>query len=159
LLTPNSFDEVIKPTRLRFGLVFAIIARWPNIYKKPLSMRNLLYLAAILVIGGSCSTMKSSSTSASPSTTAQQAAKKPGSPEFLENISLKPVKETGTIDAGSSGKSNTSGAGDKVNIEYASPLLLKYAILMNAPVEELNNEKLINFIDDWYGTKYRLGGE
>ena len=30
---------------------------------------------------------------------------------------------------------------------------------MDAPVEELNNEKLIHFIDDWYGTKYRLGGE
>jgi lipoprotein Spr len=30
---------------------------------------------------------------------------------------------------------------------------------MNAPVEELNNEKLIDFIDEWYGTKYRLGGD
>jgi len=34
----------------------------------------------------------------------------------------------------------------------------KYAILLDAPVEELNDDKLLSFIDEWYGTRYRLGG-
>ena len=123
-------------------------------------MRSLLYLVAIIVIGSSCSTMKSTSASASSPTS--RAEKKSGSPEFLENIKIKPVNGKETVDAPPLKKDGNTGAGsagDKASIEYISPTLMKYAILMNAPVEELNNEKLISFIDEWYGTRYRLGGE
>jgi hypothetical protein len=111
----------------------------------------------MVIIGSSCSTMKSSSSTAPVS--AQQVEKKSSSPEFIQTISIKGKQ---SIDAPplvkSAGTVNT-GQVDKSTIELASPVLLKYAILMNAPVEELNNDKLINFIDEWYGTKYRLGGE
>ena len=123
-------------------------------------MRSLLYLVAIIVIGSSCSTIKTTSASASSPTTHSE--KKAGSTAFLENITIKPVNGKETVEAPPLKKEGSTGSGstgDKASIEYVSPTLLKYAILMNAPVEELNNEKLISFIDEWYGTKYRLGGE
>ena len=45
-----------------------------------------------------------------------------------------------------------------VSIEKASALQLKYAVLLNTEVELLENDPLLEHIDDWYGTKYRLGG-
>jgi cell wall-associated NlpC family hydrolase len=44
------------------------------------------------------------------------------------------------------------------SIESCSTLQFKYAILTDANVEELRNEKLIRFVDEWYGTKYNYGG-
>jgi NlpC/P60 family len=125
-------------------------------------MRYLLLLGIITIIGSSCSTMKSSSQGAVTHSSTTHSQKKPGSPEFIENISIKPVKGGESIEPPPLKKEaglGSAAAGDKSSIEFASPVLLKYAILMNAPVEELNNEKLIGFIDDWYGTKYRYGGE
>src|ERR1700754_1401774 len=123
-------------------------------------MRYLILLLAIPIVVTSCSTMKSSSSVSPAASTHTQ--KKSGSPEFIETISIKPAAGKTAIEAPPIKKENTgvsTNAGDHTSIEFASPVLLKYAILMNAPVEELNNEKLIHFIDDWYGTKYRLGGE
>jgi len=123
-------------------------------------MRYLLSLVAICLIGSSCSTMKSSSTAAS--STSSHSPKKPGSPEFIETISIKPAKGGESYEAPPLKNEKTTSAssqGDHTAIELVSPTVIKYAILMNAPVEELNNAKLINFIDEWYGTKYKLGGE
>jgi lipoprotein Spr len=43
-------------------------------------------------------------------------------------------------------------------IESASALQLKYAVLLNTEVERIQNAVLFGVIDEWYGTKYRLGG-
>jgi len=43
------------------------------------------------------------------------------------------------------------------NEEY-DPLQFKYAILTNTPVEELNNPRLLSFMDHWYGVPYHYGG-
>jgi cell wall-associated NlpC family hydrolase len=123
-------------------------------------MRYFLLLMAIPVIGSSCSTMKSSSASAS--TSSHRPEKKSGSPEFIETIAIKPAKGGESYEApliNNKSKAIATTTGDHAPIEFVSATVIKYAILMNAPVEELNNEKLINFIDEWYGTKYRLGGE
>jgi lipoprotein Spr len=102
--------------------------------------------------------MKSTSTAAS--STEHHPAKKSGSPEFIENISIKPAKGGDSYEAPPvKGASTTLASSTSSPIEMVSPTVIKYAILMNAPVEELNNEKLISFIDEWYGTKYKLGGE
>src|SRR6185503_6771533 len=42
--------------------------------------------------------------------------------------------------------------------EQLSLLQIKYAVLLNTPAEEVKNAKMFEFIDDWYGTPYRLGG-
>jgi cell wall-associated NlpC family hydrolase len=35
---------------------------------------------------------------------------------------------------------------------------LKYAVLMNTEVESLPNKTLLNAVDEWYGVRYRKGG-
>ncbi len=44
------------------------------------------------------------------------------------------------------------------NIEKASMLQLKYAVLTDALVEKLTNIPLLEVIDRWWGTKYCMGG-
>jgi len=44
------------------------------------------------------------------------------------------------------------------SVEKASPVQLKYAILLNTEVEELVSSELLEYVDEWYGTPYRLGG-
>lgn len=43
-------------------------------------------------------------------------------------------------------------------IENISAMQFKYAMLMNVDVESLTNTDLYNFITEWYGTHYRMGG-
>lgn len=43
-------------------------------------------------------------------------------------------------------------------IENLSTLQFKYAMMMNVEVESLKNVSLLGFVDDWFGTRYRLGG-
>ena len=43
-------------------------------------------------------------------------------------------------------------------IENASTLQLKYAVLLNTEVEQVQDAVLFEAIDDWYGTRYVLGG-
>jgi len=45
-----------------------------------------------------------------------------------------------------------------VEIEGVSALQIKYALLMNTEVERIQNISLYQNIDDWYGTRYKLGG-
>lgn len=44
------------------------------------------------------------------------------------------------------------------SIELASPIQIKYALLLNTEVEEVRNTRLFQFIDEWYGTRYCMGG-
>lgn len=43
-------------------------------------------------------------------------------------------------------------------IENASPIELKYAVLLNTEVESLPNKALLESVDEWYGVRYRRGG-
>jgi lipoprotein Spr len=76
-------------------------------------------------------------------------------PVFIESISTSNATENSA-----SNSSNTSSAQNTTegNIENFNPVKFKYSVLMNVPVEELNNQKLIDFLETWYGTPYRYGG-
>jgi len=43
-------------------------------------------------------------------------------------------------------------------IEKLSGIQFKYAMMMNVDVESLKNLSLFGFIENWFGTRYRLGG-
>lgn len=43
-------------------------------------------------------------------------------------------------------------------VERADPVQFKYAILMNTEVETLPNKTLLDGVDNWYGVRYRSGG-
>ncbi|MGQ0740226.1 MAG: C40 family peptidase [Bacteroidota bacterium] len=44
------------------------------------------------------------------------------------------------------------------NVEAASATQLKYSILLNTEVESLPNKTLLDNVDEWYGVRYRRGG-
>ena len=43
-------------------------------------------------------------------------------------------------------------------VEAASPIQLKYAILMDTEVESLPSKAILEAVDEWYGVRYRTGG-
>ncbi|HVI48789.1 MAG TPA: C40 family peptidase [Chitinophaga sp.] len=45
------------------------------------------------------------------------------------------------------------------NLENAQSWQFKYAQLLDVPVEEVLNQRLYGFIEEWWGTPYRLGGK
>lgn len=49
-------------------------------------------------------------------------------------------------------------ASGETETENLSTLQLKYGVLLNTPAEEVKNTRMFEFIDEWYGTPYRLGG-
>lgn len=67
----------------------------------------------------------------------------------LEAIS-KPVKKSPI--------NNKAGENDFATIENCTAIQFKYAQLLNVEVESITNYTLFNFIEDWWGTKYRYGG-
>lgn len=44
------------------------------------------------------------------------------------------------------------------SVEKATALHFKYAVLLNTDVEDLVDNTLLEHVDEWYGTPYRLGG-
>ena len=88
-------------------------------------------------------------------------------PKFLDNISITPesgTDESNRSQANSERKTKHRNSREQNNpaspsaIEKATPLQLKYALLLNTEVEEVRNPVLYQFIDDWYGTRYCMGG-
>ena len=62
-------------------------------------------------------------------------------PFLLNSVNSKPV-EAGTV----------------ISIETFSATQFKYAMMMDVEVEAVSDALLYNFINEWYGTRYRMGG-
>jgi lipoprotein Spr len=89
--------------------------------------------------------------------------------KFLDNISIdvpypdnaQPVStEPKNIQAEPqlASKKTVNSSTSSIFIETASSLQFKYALLLNTEVEAIKNLPLFKLIDDWFGTRYRLGG-
>lgn len=118
----------------------------------------------MIVLLASCTSLKTAFTGNSSTASANNSTSVKKETKFLEidvpvesskgikeKESEKPVakKETSTTRHSSYRESNA---------ENLSALQVKYAVLLNTPAEEVKNPKMFEFIDDWYGTPYRLGG-
>ena len=92
-------------------------------------------------------------------------------PKFIDGISFTPEGILQTTESGGSKsikvdeapvvvKSNDTKASDGSGslIEKLTGLQFKYAMMLNVEVESLKNLSLFGFIDDWFGTRYRMGG-
>lgn len=94
------------------------------------------------------------------------------SPHFIDGISFTPEGILRTTESGGS-KSvkveavpvvtksipNSNISKESISlIEKLSSLQVKYAMMLNVEVESLKNLSLFGFIDDWFGTSYRMGG-
>ena len=84
--------------------------------------------------------------------------------KFLDDISADPGSSDTKVHAAnktSSGKQLTNANGyltRSSSVEKASDIQLKYAVLLNTEVELLQDNRLLEHVDEWYGTRYRYGG-
>ncbi len=123
-------------------------------------LKNLLPIVLIVCFATSCSTFKPA---ASHATTSQSTVQSDGNVQFITNISIKP--DTRKDDTHSSittmnkdVKQAPEGTAGTAAIENYTALQFKFAILENCSVEELDNSKLLSFMEYWYGAPYRYGG-
>jgi len=120
---------------------------------------TIIGLVALLA---SCKSLRKITTKDGSSTTTATKKKTVKKPEFIDGIEVKPGSVI-TSKHKTSGLKKTPTEYAKVdsrtsNIEKADWLQLKYAIVINTNVETLNNLPLLARIDEWWGTRYCLGG-
>ena len=126
-------------------------------------MRNLFFISLIccIFIGASLSAGAQKFRNAPGTSTSPQ------SPKFIDGIEIKAdrIPEFSTVSEEPVNKQpvhstrlpvSTVSTGN--NIEKASALQFKYAQLLNCNVEFIQNNSLYNFIDEWWGIRYRYGG-
>lgn len=123
-------------------------------------MRILLIIAGISILGTSCSTLKKAS-APPPEKQEKRISSSTASPAFIDNISFKPGSDETPAPPVKVEKITTNKEPHSINtaeaIEVLPTVRFKYAILLDAPVEDLD-DRLLGFLDEWYGTRYRLGG-
>ena len=119
----------------------------------------------MIVLLASCTSLKSAFTGnkSTASTNNSIAVKKEA--KFLDQIdvpveSSKAVKEKEQEKTLAKKETSTTrnSTHRESNAENLSALQIRYAVLLSTPAEEVKNKKMFEFIDDWYGTPYRLGG-
>lgn len=89
-----------------------------------------------------------------------------GSPKFIEGIEITPDKISNNVvstdaekaSAGFEELPKTVKSSSILNIEQCNSLQFKYAMLLETEVENVVNFPLFDFIDEWWGTRYRYGG-
>jgi cell wall-associated NlpC family hydrolase len=125
-------------------------------------------ITALLIIAAlsSCTSMKplGSGRNVVATPVATPASKKSNDIKFLDDISVTaPSREKGeTVSLENTSNRNYISANNNTEntntVGKASALELKYAALLHTDVELLANNQLLPHIDEWYGTRYRLGG-
>jgi cell wall-associated NlpC family hydrolase len=134
-----------------------------NILQVNNMLKNYVLIPAIACLATSCSTFRpATKPGASASVTTTQSD---GNVQFINNIVITPDNREDRTNSSISpvpvsvSKAKTVGYGDRATtIESFPALQFKFAILENCSVEELNNAKLLSFLDYWYGAPYRYGG-
>jgi lipoprotein Spr len=120
-------------------------------------MKILFIFAGIFCLLTACSTSKP----VSSGYTATSAPHSNSSVQFLDNISINGHREPANNSV-QNVSYNKISSGEKpapaAKMENYTDLQFKYAILENAPVEEMRNIRLLQFLEEWYGTDYHYGG-
>ena len=123
-------------------------------------MKKLFYLLIALCSLVSCSSVKK----ASSSPPAAPNVKENKDPRFLENITIASNKPSISSSESKETYHATYANAKPTNLEEitgtesVNALQMKYAILLNLPVETSFNMRMLEFIEEWYGTPYRYGG-
>lgn len=142
-------------------------------------VRQILSALALIIFLSSCSTFKSLNIiSKKKVSSSVQQSDSPQS-KFIEDISLTPVAiqhqakmEKAEPKSGPAAsiaerlvnipepikQEITKAETREEEIETASEVQFKYAILMNTEVESLPSKQLLESVDEWYGVRYRTGG-
>ncbi|HVU55438.1 MAG TPA: C40 family peptidase [Puia sp.] len=130
-------------------------------------LKNLVFITVLACLAASCSTLKhSASQNSTPisKTNSTAQANSGNSVQFISNIAIRSdvqQDKTGSSIATTSVSDTHNGSTNYASgeaIENLGALQFKYSILENASVEELDNGKLLAFMDYWYGAPYHYGG-
>ena len=136
--------------------------KWSFILRTPMNLR-LTQTIWLLLILSSCKSIQRLSYRNNSAATAASVKKE--KPKFIDGISISPGEKKNTGDANNkpseqnSKKSVTDNTFSSFNLEKADWLQIKYAILLDMQVEQLNNMPLLYEIDHWWGTHYCYGGQ
>lgn len=79
--------------------------------------------------------------------------------EFIDGIATKRPVRNASRESNRDISISRNITRGSANLENAQGWQFKYAQLLDVAVEDVLNQKLYGFIDDWYGTPYRLGGK
>jgi lipoprotein Spr len=119
----------------------------------------------MIVLLASCASLKTAFTGNKGTASASNSTAVKKETKFLDQIDV-PVESSKGIKEKEQEKSvakketskNRNSSHRESNAENLSALQIRYAVLLSTPAEEVKNTKMFEFIDDWYGTPYRLGG-
>jgi hypothetical protein len=127
-----------------------------------ISLNKLLYIAALGLTLASCGSAKKTTSSDASPTVKRTRPSQPSDPRFIDGISMNPGEEgpghSRHPNTGWFGSPESRANGVYGHIENSTELQFKYAILLDQPVEYLTNLSLLQFIEEWWGTRYRYGG-
>jgi lipoprotein Spr len=123
-------------------------------------MRVITIFFLSIVFMTSCKSLKkvtSRDVSVSKTTTRNRSSK---NPTFIDGIEVTPGSTITSKHKTTATKQALyyETASSNSNIEKADWLQLKYSIIMDASVERLTNISLLKKIEEWWGTKYCMGG-
>jgi NlpC/P60 family len=144
-------------------------------------VKQVLLAIITIVLLGSCSSLKSLNLTNRKPVTSEPVAKSSSSNselKFIDKISITPRSDISGPEVSNDKKDPTAGSfsiDDKAakdekksvaeaieersqDVENTTDLQLKYAVLLNTDVEQLQNKALLKGVDEWYGTPYRMGG-
>jgi len=125
-----------------------------------MKMKNRFILLLLLFNLTGCGVFRPASRSSdnlSAQSSDNPSAKK--SPVFIQDISTDPSGSSlKSADAPVTGTNAAKTMISPESNDYYEQLQFKYAILTNTPVEQLTNQRLLIFMDQWYGTPYHYGG-
>ena len=123
-------------------------------------MKKLFYLLIALASLTSCSSIKKASTSPPAATSNKENT----DPRFIESIAIPRNKASISSTESKStyhpvfARAEATNLDEITGTESVNAIQLKYAILLNLPVETNFNMRMLEFIEEWYGTPYRYGG-
>ena len=132
-----------------------------------MKIKTLTYPIILALFMSGCQQLKKLGAHDNSSVSGTSSKSRSSNPRFLDNISVNPgqvvtskhVTFGPNLPKGKKGKNESTfdnaPAGD---IERASWLQLKYAIMLDASVEKLANVALLKLVDEWWGTSYCMGG-
>jgi len=129
-------------------------------------LKTVLFFLAFTIILVSCSSLKPLSFSNNKSTTSTTTAKNQQEIKFLD---INPDENDNVVvnenkkDKNASGPKSvelteTSDRSSSTESAKVYSLQIKYSQLLSTDAEQVQNIPLYQNIDDWYGTRYKMGG-
>jgi lipoprotein Spr len=124
-------------------------------------MKNQFILGIILFCASGCSVFRPGTTTTENNTAPGYQtghSGKTSQPRFLSGISTTDENLKGPEQPAVPERVSRRSSSKVEDREKFNDLQFKYAILTNTPIELLTNQRLLDFMDEWYGVPYHYGG-